>query len=217
MGEVFHAYEHDPSLRAAVLFGHGDRFSRGVDVDSAQASFQAGSAAPSATATVDILGTATSPPGKPVVCVVHGHTWNLGHEIYLACDVRIAAANTDFGQDETSHGRFPGGGATARFVREQDGGFSRGPARGGRGPAAEVPRAVGGSRAAPAWARDGYRASRPVRPRAKGSTPSRRAAPGATSRIKTIVIMLICSSRPALPCESAYSKSAPTAGTATAA
>jgi hypothetical protein len=31
-----------PSLRAAVLFGHGDRFSRGIDVDAAQASFQSG-------------------------------------------------------------------------------------------------------------------------------------------------------------------------------
>jgi enoyl-CoA hydratase/carnithine racemase len=50
--------------------------------------------------------------------VAHGDTWNLGHEIYLAGDIRIAAANTRFGQDENTHGRFPGGGATVRFVRE---------------------------------------------------------------------------------------------------
>jgi enoyl-CoA hydratase len=30
----------------------------------------------------------------------------------------VAAANTRFGQDENTHGRFPGGGATIRFVRE---------------------------------------------------------------------------------------------------
>jgi enoyl-CoA hydratase/carnithine racemase len=118
MGQVFYAYEHDPSLRAAVLFGHGDCFSRGIDVDAAQASFQAGPPPADASGSVDILGKATPPPGKPVVAVVHGDTWNLGHEIYLACDVRIAAANTDFGQDENTHGRFPGGGATVRFVRE---------------------------------------------------------------------------------------------------
>lgn len=118
MGEVFYAYEHDPSLRAAVLFGHGDGFSRGIDVDAAQASFQSGQPAAPAGGTVDILGKATPPPGKPVVVVAHGDTWNLGHEIYLACDVRIAAATTDFGQDENTHGRFPGGGATVRFVRE---------------------------------------------------------------------------------------------------
>jgi enoyl-CoA hydratase/carnithine racemase len=118
MGEVFYGYEHDPSLRAAVLFGHGDCFSRGIDVDAAQASFQSAQPPASADGTVDILGKATSPPGKPVVVVAHGETWNLGHEIYLACDVRIAAATTDFGQDENTHGRFPGGGATVRFVRE---------------------------------------------------------------------------------------------------
>jgi enoyl-CoA hydratase len=118
MGEVFFGYEHDPSLRAAVLFGHGDRFSRGIDVDAAQANLQSGQAPADPAGTVDVLGKATPPLGKPVVCVVHGDTWNLGHEIYLACDVRIAAANTEFGQDENTHGRFPGGGATVRFVRE---------------------------------------------------------------------------------------------------
>src|SRR4029453_2579716 len=47
-----------------------------------------------------------------------GDTWNLGHEIYLASDVRVAAADTRFGQDGNTHGRFPGGGATGRFVRD---------------------------------------------------------------------------------------------------
>jgi enoyl-CoA hydratase/carnithine racemase len=118
LGEVLFAYEHDPSLRAAVLFGHGERFSRGVDVDDAQARFQSAAATTPSAGTIDILGRATPLPGKPVICVVHGDTWNLGHEIYLACDIRIAAANTEFGQDENAHGRFPGGGATVRFVRE---------------------------------------------------------------------------------------------------
>jgi len=52
------------------------------------------------------------------VVVVHGDTWNLGHELYLAGDIRVAASNTRFGQDENTHGRFPGGGATVRFVRD---------------------------------------------------------------------------------------------------
>src|SRR3954451_17847535 len=29
LGAVLYAYEHDPTLRAAVLFGHGGSFSRG--------------------------------------------------------------------------------------------------------------------------------------------------------------------------------------------
>src|SRR5207248_5590203 len=67
---------------------------------------------------IDLLGKSQPHLTKPVVVVVHGDTWNLGHEMYLAADVRIAAANTRFGQDENTHGRFPGGGATVRFVRE---------------------------------------------------------------------------------------------------
>ncbi|HET6959290.1 MAG TPA: enoyl-CoA hydratase-related protein, partial [Vicinamibacterales bacterium] len=68
--------------------------------------------------TIDPLGKTKPHLSKPVVVVAHGDTWNLGHEIYLAGDIRIAAAATRFGQDENTHGRFPGGGATVRFVRE---------------------------------------------------------------------------------------------------
>ncbi len=118
LGEALYAYEHDASLRAAVLFGHGERFTRGIDVDEAQVSLLAPPGAAPSAPTIDILGKATPPTGKPVICVAHGDTWNLGHEIYLACDIRVATANTRFGQDENTHGRFPGGGATVRFVRE---------------------------------------------------------------------------------------------------
>jgi enoyl-CoA hydratase len=117
LAEIFFQYEHDASLRAAVLFGHGEQFSRGIDVDASQAAIVAGRRTVSE-ATIDPLGKSGPHRSKPVVAVVHGDTWNLGHEIYLACDIRIAAANTRFGQDENTHGRFPGGGATVRFVRE---------------------------------------------------------------------------------------------------
>jgi enoyl-CoA hydratase/carnithine racemase len=118
LAETFYQYEHDPSLRAAVLFGHGEHFSRGIDVDAQQAAIAAGRRATSASGTIDLLGKTKPHLSKPVVVVVHGDTWNLGHEIYLAGDIRIAAAATRFGQDENTHGRFPGGGATVRFVRE---------------------------------------------------------------------------------------------------
>ena len=105
-------------LIAIVLFGHGENFSRGIDVDAAQARIMSGQRPVSATPTIDMLGNSQPHRTKPVVVVAHGDTWNLGHEIYLASDVRVAAANTRFGQDENTHGRFPGGGATVRFVRE---------------------------------------------------------------------------------------------------
>lgn len=118
IGELFYEYEHDASLRALVLFGHGDNFSRGIDVDASQAGIISGQRTTTPAPTVDILGNGQVKRSKPVVAVVHGDTWNLGHEIYLAADIRIAASNTRFGQDENTHGRFPGGGATVRFVRE---------------------------------------------------------------------------------------------------
>jgi enoyl-CoA hydratase len=118
LAETLYQYEHDPSLRAAVLFGHGENFSRGIDVDASQAAIVAGRRTVTGSQAIDLLGKSQPHLSKPVVVVVHGDTWNLGHEIYLACDVRIAAANTRFGQDENTHGRFPGGGATVRFIRE---------------------------------------------------------------------------------------------------
>jgi len=118
LAEVLYQYEHDPSLRAAVLFGHGDHFSRGIDVDASQAALIAGRRTLAGSDVVDPLGNSLPHRTKPLVVVVHGDTWNLGHELYLAGDVRVAAADTRFGQDENTHGRFPGGGATVRFVRE---------------------------------------------------------------------------------------------------
>ncbi len=55
---------------------------------------------------------------KPLVAVVHGDTWNMGHELHLVADLRVASADVRFGQDENTHGRFPGGGSTIRFPRE---------------------------------------------------------------------------------------------------
>ena len=34
LARAYYQYDHDSSLRAAVLFGHGDNFSRGIDVDA---------------------------------------------------------------------------------------------------------------------------------------------------------------------------------------
>ena len=121
LAQAFYQYEHDPSLRALVLFGHGAQFSRGIDVDASQAGIISGqrAAAGAAPESLDPMSNAPQPRRtKPVIVVAHGDTWNMGHELYLAGDIRVAAANTRFGQDEDTHGRFPGGGATVRFVRE---------------------------------------------------------------------------------------------------
>jgi enoyl-CoA hydratase len=117
LAKAYYQYEHDPSLRAAVLFGHGDNFSRGIDVDSFQVLAASGRPLLADAETIDPLPK-TKGLSKPLIVVVHGDTWNMGHQLHLVADIRIAAADTRFGQDENTHGRFPGGGSTVRFVRE---------------------------------------------------------------------------------------------------
>src|SRR5262249_26729950 len=99
LAEVLYEYEHDASLRAAVLFGHGPNFTRGIDVDAMQAALAAGRR-PANPNSIDPTGKSQPRRAKPLVVVAHGDTWNLGHELYLAGDVRVAAANTEFAQDE---------------------------------------------------------------------------------------------------------------------
>jgi len=118
LAKIYYQYDHDPSLRAAVLFGHGDNFSRGIDVDAYQALAASGRSFMGEADSIDPLATRGTRLSKPLVVVVHGDTWNMGHELQLVADIRIAAADTRFGQDENTHGRFPGGGATVRFVHE---------------------------------------------------------------------------------------------------
>ncbi|MET4447133.1 enoyl-CoA hydratase/carnithine racemase [Bradyrhizobium sp. GM2.2] len=67
---------------------------------------------------IDPLGRTKPALTKPLIVAVHGDTWNMAHEIFLVADIRIASEDTDFGQDENTHGRFPGGGSTVRFPRE---------------------------------------------------------------------------------------------------
>ena len=102
-----------------ILFGHGPNFSRGIDVDAFAARLrEANTSPPASLRTIDPLGKSGPHLSKPMIVVAHGDTWNMAHELMLAADIRIAAENTNFGQDENTHGRFPSGGATVRFVRE---------------------------------------------------------------------------------------------------
>jgi enoyl-CoA hydratase/carnithine racemase len=117
LAKAIYDYDHDPSLRAAVLFGHGECFSRGIDVEAYRAVANSGGPLAGQTRVVNPLNYGVQRT-KPLLAAVHGDTWNMAHELFLSADIRIAAADTIFGQDENSHGRFPGGGSTVRFVRE---------------------------------------------------------------------------------------------------
>jgi enoyl-CoA hydratase len=118
LAEVYYQYDHDPSLRAAILIGHGENFSRGIDVEGFKSLAGTGKPWIASTGTIDPLQKRAPHLTKPLIAVTHGDTWNMAHELFLVADIRIASADTRFGQDENTHGRFPGGGSTVRFVRE---------------------------------------------------------------------------------------------------
>jgi enoyl-CoA hydratase len=118
LAKAYYDYDHDPSLRAAVLFGHGEHFSRGIDVDAFRSLVATQQPWIPRQETIDPLAKRQPFLSKPLVVAVHGDTWNMAHELFLVADIRVATANTNFGQDENTHGRFPGGGSTIRFVRE---------------------------------------------------------------------------------------------------
>jgi enoyl-CoA hydratase/carnithine racemase len=117
LAKAYHDYDIDPALRAAVFFGHGDNFSRGIDVDAFAALARTSKSFTLEDGQLDPFGK-KSRLSKPLVVVVHGDTWNMGHELHLVADVRVASADVRYGQDENTHGRFPGGGATIRFPSE---------------------------------------------------------------------------------------------------
>src|ERR1700690_3554418 len=118
LAEAYYQYDHDPSLRAAILFGHGENFSRGIDVEGFKSLAGTGKPWIASTGTIDPLQKRAPHLTKPLIVVTHGDTWNMAHEFHLVADIRIASADTRFGQDENTHGRFPGGGSTIRFPRE---------------------------------------------------------------------------------------------------
>src|SRR5271156_2267925 len=117
LAKAYYDFDNDPSLRAAVFFGHGENFSRGIDVDAFAPLARAGNPFAVTDGMLDPFAR-TQHLTKPLIAVVHGDTWNMAHELHLVADIRVASADVRFGQDENTHGRFPGGGSTVRFPSE---------------------------------------------------------------------------------------------------
>jgi enoyl-CoA hydratase len=118
LGKAYYRLDHEDELRAAVLYGVGRDFCLGVDRGAFAAAQAAGQLPPKDPDYTNPVGLKPPYRSKPVVIAVHGGTKYLGHELFLASDIRVAANDTVFSQGEVARGVFPGGGATVRFPRE---------------------------------------------------------------------------------------------------
>jgi enoyl-CoA hydratase len=116
LARAYALLESDTSVRAGVLFAHGDHFTAGLDLVDVGPNIAAGQTP------VPDDGRdpwrLDGPWTTPVVAVVQGWCMTLGIELLLAADIRIAAAGTRFTQLEVRRGIYPFGGATIRFPRE---------------------------------------------------------------------------------------------------
>ena len=130
--EIWHEFEHDDTLRVAILTGAGPRaLSAGSDIKSNyHEEFEAEGEKLYGRDVDDTLPrTSMMRPGpkgkypdggsvtKPVICGINGHANGGGMEQALACDIRVAAEHAQFGMGEVRLGWLPGGGGTQRLPR----------------------------------------------------------------------------------------------------
>lgn len=106
----------DDSLRAGVVFGHGDHFTAGLDLMDVLPALAGDDPAGILPAELcdpwDFLG---EPCPKPIVVAVHGRCYTLGIELILASQLTVAASDTVFAQLEVARGIVPLGGASFRL------------------------------------------------------------------------------------------------------
>jgi len=118
LGRAYWQLDHDDDLRVAVLFAHGADFSPGLDAPSWADAIRSGLFRNPVPEFVNPVGTSKPYRLKPLVVAAHGRAQLLGHELFLAADIRVAASDTRFAQAEAARGVFPGAGGAVRFARE---------------------------------------------------------------------------------------------------
>lgn len=90
LAKAYYDFDNDPCLRAAVFFGHGENFSRGIDVDAFAPLAKTGEPFAVKDGMLDPFAR-TQQLSKPLIAVVHGDTWDMGHELHLVADIRVAS------------------------------------------------------------------------------------------------------------------------------
>lgn len=116
LGKVVEGIKKDENVRVSLITGSGDRaFVAGADVegflemDEKQLQVYA-------TKGKKVLREIET-MGKPVIAAINGFAFGGGLELAMACHIRIASENAQFGLPEAGLGLIPGYGGTQRLPR----------------------------------------------------------------------------------------------------
>ena len=110
----------DPTIRAVILTGNGDRaFAAGADIRAlAETDAATGLAASQRGQQVfALIESHLEQAGKPVIAAINGVALGGGCELALACTLRIASDKARLGFPEVKLGLIPGYGGTQRLAR----------------------------------------------------------------------------------------------------
>ncbi len=92
LAEAFERAENDKSVRVILLYGKGDAFTAGNDLQDFMEKPWKGQATPPAVRFINVVAHAK----KPIVAAVHGLVVGVGSTILLHCDLVYAAAESRF-------------------------------------------------------------------------------------------------------------------------
>ena len=114
--ELVHKLHYDPSVRAIIVTGAGEKaFCAGADLKE-RAGMSMGEVRQYIMKIRDTFTAIENLP-QPVICAINGAALGGGLELALACDLRVAAPNAEFALTEVKFGIIPGGGGTQRLPR----------------------------------------------------------------------------------------------------
>src|SRR5690242_16170142 len=115
MTNCFEALANDEQVRVVVTGAGGKAFSAGADIREFTAP-QVPTVFRENRRKLDFRA-AMDKCGQPIIAAIGGHCFGGGLELALACDIRVASADSRLGLTEIDLAIIPGGGGTQRLPR----------------------------------------------------------------------------------------------------